>query len=113
MVELSNFFSFLKIIKTTSRTSLSVNTLDDLLEIFVEGPPLDCFSADPAVDLWWSSCCTTRRVNQGPRKPYKPRSDKSSSSTASQSDSESEEVRLALDNWDNWFGTVDSDTNSS
>ena len=47
-------FSFLKIIKTTSRTSLSVNTLDDLLEIFVEGPPLDCFSADPAVDLWWS-----------------------------------------------------------
>ena len=56
-------FSSLKIIKTTSRTSLSVNTLDDLLEIFVEGPPLDCFSADPVVDLWWSSCCTTRRVN--------------------------------------------------
>ena len=106
-------FSSLKIIKTTSRTSLSVNTLDDLLEIFVEGPPLNCFSADPAVDLWWSRCCTTRRVNQGPRKPYKPRSDKSSSSTASQSDSESEEVRLALDDWDNWFGTVDSDTNSS
>ena len=82
-------FSSLKIIKTTSRTSLSVNTLDDLLEIFVEGPPLDGFSADPAVDLWWSRCYTTRRVNQGPRKPYKPRSDKSSSSTASQSDSES------------------------
>ena len=23
------------------------------------------------------------------------------------------EVRLALDDWNNWFGTVDSDTNSS
>ena len=73
-------FSSLKIIKTFNRTSLSVNSLDDLLEIFVEGPPLDCFSADAAVDLWWSSCCTTRRVNQGSRKPYRPRSDKSTSS---------------------------------
>ena len=94
-------FSSLKIIKTMNRTSLSVNTLDDLLEIFVEGPPLDCFSADPAVDLWWSSCCTTRRVNQGPRKPYRPRSDKSGPSTAPQSNSEEE--HLALDDWDNWF----------
>ena len=108
-------FSSLKIIKTTNRNSLSVSTLDDLLEIFVEGPPLDCFSADSAVDLWWSSCCTTRRVNQGPRKLYRPRSGKSSSSMAPQSDSESEEVHLALDDWDNWFGTstVDSDIDSS
>ena len=105
-------FSSLKIIKTMNRTSLSVNTLDDLLEIFVEGPPLDCFSADSAVDLWWSSCCTTRRVNQGPRKPYRPRSGKSGPSTESatpQSDSD-KEVHLALDDWDNWFGGVDSDT---
>ena len=91
-------FSSLKVIKTMNRTSLSVNTLDDLLEIFVEGPPLDCFSANSAVDLWWSSCCTTRRVNQGPRKPYRPRSGKSGPSTESvtpQSDSD-EEVHLAL-----------------
>ena len=27
----------------------------------------------------------------------------------SQSDLESEEVYLTLDDWDNWFGTVDSD----
>ena len=73
-------FSSLKIIKTANRTSLAMSTLDDLLEIFVEGPPLDCFSADAAIDLWWSSCCTTRRVNQGPRKRYRPRSDKPSSS---------------------------------
>lgn len=41
---------FLSSIKTTNRTSLSVSTLDDLLEIFVEGPPLDCFSAQN--QLW-------------------------------------------------------------
>ena len=106
-------FSSLKIIKTANRTSLTVSTLDDLLEIFVEGPPLDCFSADAAVDLWWSSCSTTRRVNQGPRKHYRPRSDESSSSMPSQSASESEEAHLALDDWDNWFGTVDTDMNPS
>ena len=45
-------FSSPKIIKTTNRTSLSVNTLDDFLEICVEGQPLECLSTDPAVDLW-------------------------------------------------------------
>ncbi len=95
-----------------NRTSLSVNTLDDLLEILIEGPLLDCFSADSAVDLWRSSCCTTRRVNQRPRKPYKPRNGKSGPSTESatpQSDSE-EEVHLALDDW---FEGVDLDTSPS
>ena len=47
-------FSSLKIIKTANRISLAVSTLDDLFEIFVEGPPLDCFSANAAVDLWWT-----------------------------------------------------------
>lgn len=74
-----------------------------------------CFSADSAVDLWWSSCCTTRRVNQGPRKPYRSRSDKCSSSAAPQSDTESEEVHLVLNDWDNWFetSTVGSDIQDS
>ena len=40
-------------------------------------------------------------------------SDNSSSSMASQSDSESEEAHLALDDWDNWYGTADLDINSS
>lgn len=63
-------FSSLKVLKNTNHTSLKTSTLDDLLEIFVEGPPLSNFSADKAVELWWSNCCTTRRVEQGPRKPY-------------------------------------------
>ena len=34
--------------------------------------------------------------------------------TPPQSDSESEDMHLALlDDWDNWFGTVDSDINPS
>ena len=54
-------FSSLKIIETTNRTSLSVSTLDDLLEIFVEGPPLDCFSAALALKaealyIWAQNC---------------------------------------------------------
>lgn len=66
-------FSSLKVIKTTNRASLHTTTLDDLLEICIEGPPLARFSADSAIDLWWSDCHTTRRTNQTKRKPYRPR----------------------------------------
>jgi len=45
-------FSFLKEIKTDRCTSLQITTLDDLMEINVEGPPLPSFSAENAVDLW-------------------------------------------------------------
>ena len=110
---MEQIFSSLKIIKTANRTSLSVSTLDNLLEIFVEGPPLDKFSADSAVGSWWSSCRTTRRVNQMPRKLYKLRvSDKPI--CLHESASESEEMHFALDDWDTLFGntcsTVESDT---
>ena len=46
------------------------STLDDLLEISIEGPPRSSLSADSAIDLWWSDCRTTRRTNQIERKPY-------------------------------------------
>ena len=61
-------FSCLKMIKTNNRTRLNTSTLDDLLEIFVEGPPFKDFSADSALELWWKDSCTSRRPNQGPRK---------------------------------------------
>ena len=50
------------------------STLDDLLEISIEGLPLSSLSADSAIDLWWSDCRTTRRTNQTKRRPYRPRS---------------------------------------
>ena len=74
-------FSSLKMIKTSNRTSLHTSTLDDLLEICIEGPPLSSFSADSAIDLWWSDCCTTRRTNQKKRKSYRPRSSTTPPST--------------------------------
>lgn len=88
----------MKIIKTDRRTSLLTNTLSDLLEIQVEGPPL---------------CVFTRRVNQGPRKEYTPRSTSAESSSCGPSSSEissdSTEETLSLDDWDDFF---DSDYSS-
>ena len=44
-------FSCLKLIKTNNRTSLNTSTLDNLLEILVEGPPVAEFSSLSAVEL--------------------------------------------------------------
>ena len=64
-------FSTLKIIKNEKRTNLSCSTLNDLFGVNTEGPTLGNFSADAAVDLWWSDCSSGRRVNQKPRKEYR------------------------------------------
>ena len=99
------------------------NTLNDLLEIYVEGPTLSSFCPDCAVELWWSDCSTTRRVNQQPRKQY--RSDCSTtrrvnqqprkqylpqnpeSSDPIQEEEEEEEEQLTLELWDEWFHESD------
>ena len=65
-------FSLMKIIKIKHQTSINNSTLHDLLEINVEGPPLTSFNANAAIQLWWTDCCTSRRVNQNPRKEYRP-----------------------------------------
>ena len=104
-------FSLLKIIKTKRRTSINNSTLHDLLEINVEGPPLASFNANAAIQLWWSDRCTSRRVNQNPRKEYPPRA--ASSSPLEESESTSVEDTgsgtLNLSAWDDWF---DSDSKS-
>jgi len=107
-------FSNVKIIKSEKRTSLSVETLRDLLEIKVEGPPFDEFVARPAVELWWRDCRTTRRVNQQlPRKEYQPR--EGHSSTAPEPETDSEDATFSLNEWDIWFseGMVDTTQESS
>lgn len=65
-------FSSLKVLKTNRRTNIQSDTLNDLLEIYVEGPPSSSFCPDSAIELWWNDCATTRRVNQQPRKEYRP-----------------------------------------
>ena len=72
-------FSVLKAIKTERRVSLNSSTLEDLLEVKLEGPPLSEFSADAAVELW--SKDRSRRVHQKSWKKYKKRKPKQASST--------------------------------
>lgn len=89
-------FSKLKVIKTDRRTSLHTSTLDDLLEINVEGPPLENFSPAAAVDLWWADCM--RRPNQSSR----------AKSTEDQGTAaESPDSTITLDQWDELFNHLD------
>ena len=102
--KVERFFSTLKIIKNERRTNLNISTLNDLLEVNTEGPTLSNFSADAAVDLWWSDCSSGRRINQKPRKEYR-RNQERCSTVASDFESEN---KLDLDSWDNWFHTDSS-----
>lgn len=99
--KVERFFSILKIIKNERRASLNCSTLNDLLEVNVEGPTLKNFIPDSAVDIWWSSCQSGRRVNQKPRKEYR-RRQKTTENASSSEDSETEQ--LDIDKWDSWFG---------
>ena len=48
-------FSALKLIKSDRHNSLSENTLDHLVRITVDGPPLAQWDATVVVQLWWRS----------------------------------------------------------
>ena len=100
--KVERFFSTLKIIKSERRTSLNCLTLNDLLEVNVEGPTLSDFSPDQAVEIWWSSCQSGRRVNQKPRKEYRRKQKTTDKASSDSEDSESEQ--LDIDKWDSWFG---------
>ena len=93
-------FSTMKIIKTDRRNCLHTTTLDDLMEINVEGPSFESFSAEHAVKLWWEDC--TRRPNQTFRKVYRKRSSTEDDSS-DESDSETGHETVTLDAWDDWF----------
>ena len=69
-----------------------------MLEIYIEGTPLGCFCPDVAIELWWSDCCTNRRVNQQPRKTYQPQN-----LGTSDADTEEEEERMVFQQWGVWF----------
>ena len=98
-------FSALKLVKTDRRTNLHASTLNDLLDISIEGTTLANFSPDEAIDLWWKGCSTGRRVNQQPRKAYRPRhtSDTSESQSSSSTTDEEPDESLTLSDWNMWF----------
>ena len=101
-------FSKLKIVKTKRRTNLNTTSLNDLLEVNVEGPSLASFKPDNAVDLWWKGCNATRRVDQHPRKKHRPRA----TSDIEETNEGDEEMILPLKERDEWFDS-DSDDDMS
>ena len=112
--KLERAFSEVNVIKTSKRNLLTNESLDDLLLLSIEGPPLQDFSPDPAIDLWWKEKTTCRRPHQNPRKQYKKRqlqqSQSSSTSTAdgSQSSSDDSDTDL-LAEWDDWIEEEEED----
>ena len=93
-------FSLLKITKTKCRTSLHTSALCDLLEVSVEGPAPSDFDTNAAVDQSWKECCATCRVNQNPRKEYRPQA--TNSDTVIEED-EDVGCSIALKDWDDWM----------
>ena len=90
--KVERMFSSLKVIKTDRRTSLQITTLDDLMEINVEGPSPESFSAEQAVNLWWSD--HSRRPNQTPRNKYKPREGQTEADISDDQDTAEQEFTL-------------------
>ena len=88
-------FSQLKLIKNSRRTCLGENSLDHLLRINVEGPPLADWDATRAVELWWRD--KTRRVNH---------QDTRSAPTKSQAreeETDTEHEEFSLEDWEKWI----------
>ena len=56
-------FSHMNIVKSATRTSLGNNSLNDLLEIKINGPSLASFKADQAIIHWLDKVNGKRRMN--------------------------------------------------
>jgi len=100
---LERVFSQLKLIKTSHRTCLKEDTLDQLLRIHVEGPPLAEWQADGALELWLRE--KARRIT------HKETHTKRKNSVINVDGSEDEEEAFCLDDWDKWI--CSSEDNSS
>ena len=55
-------FSAMNLIKTPNRCSLHEDTLQHLLRVYIEGPPLAGFNPDPAIDKWLTCGPGSRHV---------------------------------------------------
>jgi hypothetical protein len=108
--KLERTFSQLNLIKSSKRTSLGSGTLDDLLVLNADKLPLQEFSPESAIDLWWDA--KTRKPSHGPRMQYKKRTPRCQTSETPSSDidsseEEEEEDKLLLDDWDDWMQDSD------
>ena len=72
-----------------------------MLEIYIEGPTLEDFCANEAIDLWVGECPINRKPHQSTRNSYKPLMKKG---TDDDDDSDTDElIELDIDKWDAWF----------
>ena len=69
--KVERMFSLMNRVKTDSQAALSEHTLNNLVRIRMEGPPLEEFDPTPAIQLWASSA--NRHPNQRARKQYNSR----------------------------------------
>ena len=109
--KLERVFSTVNLIKVNKRSSLSNESLDDLLVLNSERVPIQDFNPDPGINPWWES--KTRRPAQKPRKRYEKRHSLHSSTKSKEPESvhdsdpaDHSQVDL-LEEWDNCF-QVDS-----
>ena len=103
--KLERTFSQLNLIKCSKRTSLSRDTLNDLLVLNADKIPLQEFTPEAAIDLWWDA--KTRKPSHAPRKQYKKRTSRGEALETPTSDTDSneeeEEDKLLLNDWDEWM----------
>ena len=99
-------FSQLKLIKTSNRTCLSEDTLDQLVRISVEGPPLSQWNASGAISRWFSD--KHRRLNQRPKELTTTSAQPTSQAHSS---TESDVQVFDLEDWQTWMcSNYESDT---
>ena len=98
--KVERMFSLMNRVKTDSRAALCEHTLNNLVRIRMEGPPLEEFDPTPAIQLWASSAnCSP---NQRARKQYNSRdSAKRPKVLIEQDDSSPEESYDTDDNEEN------------
>lgn len=100
---LERVFSQLKLIKSSRRTCIGEDTLDYLIRVNVEGPPLSQWDASVALELWSKE--KARRVNQKESKAHQSQSGVSQEETLSSETSESlQQV------WEDWIADTTADT---
>ena len=88
-------FSQLKLIKNNRCTCLGEDTLDHLLHVNVEGPPLAEWDASNALELWWRK--KTPRVDRKDSRlpPTVVRQE--------EDDTDHEQYVFSLDDWEEWI----------
>ena len=124
--KLERVFSTAKVIKSEKRSTLSNESLDNLLVLNSEKIPLQKFNPDHSIDMWWDS--KRRRPQQKARKKYakwfsvQSSTDSSGAATTSdtcdlmdsEAESDSDSLQNILDDWDNWIheSELSSDSDS-